>query len=133
VCQIAGIDILIDIFSVKSFSGPGDTGGLVIVGKVAANDYAPNTVDANSYINNPMDIMVSLNAGQTNKSTVGSSNGSAAINHVTAKRMHVLASFKTLTGSISKSGKVTLTNISIPSNSTNILWVIFEGTKLLAK
>jgi len=131
-CQIAGIDILIDV-SAKSFSGLGDTGILVTAGKVAANDYAPNTVDANSYINNPTDIMRSLNAGQTNKSTVAASNGSAAINHVTAKRMHVVASFKTLTGSISKSGKVTLTNISIPSNSANILWVIFEYTKFLAK
>jgi hypothetical protein len=126
VCQIAGIDILIDIFSAKSFSGPGGTGSPVIVGKVAANDYAPNTVDANSYINNPMDIMVSLNAGQTNKSIVAASNGSAAINHVPAKRMYLVASFKTLTGSISKSGKVTITNISIPSSSDNILWVIFE-------
>ena len=96
-CQIARIDIHIDIFSAKSFSGPGGTGGLVIVGKVAANEYTPNTVDANSYLNNPTDIMRSLNAGQTNKSTVASSNGSAAINHFTAKRMHVVASFKTLT------------------------------------
>lgn len=120
-CQIVGIDILIEIFSVKSFSSPGGTGSLVIVGKVAAKNDAPNTVDANSYLNNPTDIMLSLNAGQYNKSTVVSSNGSADINHVTAKRMYLVASFKTLTGSISKSGKVTLTHLSIPSNSDNIL------------
>lgn len=124
-CQIAGIDILIDV-SAKSFSGLGGTGSLATAGKVAAKYYAPNTVDANSYINNPTDIVVSLNAGQTNKNTVAASNGSAAINHLRAKRMQIIVSFTTLTGSISKFGKVTPTNISIPSNSDNILWVIFE-------
>jgi len=130
---VPGIDILIDLASANFYSGSGGTGSLVSVGNVSINDYKLTTVGGNSYINNPTDIMLSLNAGQSNKWVVAGANGFAAINHTTAKKMPGVVTFTNVGESISKSGNVTLTIQSLPANSDNILWVISDGSKVVTK
>ena len=130
---VPGIDILIDVASANFYSGSGGTGSLVNVGNVALNDYQLTTVGGNSYINNPLDIMLSLNAGQTNKWDVAGANGFAAINHTTAKRMPGVVSFSNVGDEISKAGNVTLTIQAIPANADNLLWVISDGSKVITK
>jgi len=130
---IPGIEILLDVASGNFFSGSGGTGSLVSVGDVSLNDYKLTTVGANSYLNNPTDIMLSLNVGQTNKWIIAGANGFAAINHTTAKKMPGIVSFTNLAETISKSGNVTLTIQSVPANSDNLLWVISDGNKVVTK
>lgn len=130
---VPGIDILIDVASANFYSSTGGTGSLVSVGNVSLNDYNLTTVGGNSYINNPTDIMLSLNSGQTNKWNVAGANGFAAINHTTAKRMPGVVSFTNVGEEISKSGNVTLTIQAIPANIDNLLWVISDGSKIVTK
>ncbi len=130
---VPGIDILIDVASANFYSGSGGSGSLVNVGEVKLNDYKLTTVGGNSYINNPTDILLSLNAGVSNKWNVVGANGFTAITHTTAKKMPGVVTLTNVGESISKAGNVTLTIQALPANIDNLLWVISDGSKVVTK
>lgn len=125
--------IAIDVASASFFEG--NVGGsLVSVGEVKLNSKALTVPGGNAYISDPTDFSYEIVSGQDNSWEVAGGSGFDAFSHTTSTKMPDQVLFaSSVAESFSKSGDVTVSIASVPSNCQNILWVFSDGNTVVTK